>query len=115
MLLQKPIVLKYTSTKRRLFRTDAEEPFIMDNHNPLLKTMDGCDGLKTGFFYAAGFSIAATATKENKRAIAVLIGAESQRVRDANAKKMLTEGLSELATNAPPSPSSTPASEDRIR
>jgi len=107
VLLQKPTVLKYTSTKRRLFRTDAEVPFIMDNHNPLLKSMDGCDGLKTGFFYAAGFSIAATATKEDQRAIAVVLGAESQRVRDAKAKKILAEGLSELVTNQP-LPTSSP-------
>jgi D-alanyl-D-alanine carboxypeptidase (penicillin-binding protein 5/6) len=107
VLLQKPAVLKYTSTRKRLFRLDAEEPFIMENHNPLLKTMDGCDGLKTGFFYAAGFSIAASATKEDKRAIAVVIGAESQRVRDTKAKKILTDGLLELMTSVPP-PTSSP-------
>lgn len=113
VLLQKPIVLKYTSTRRRLFRTDAEEPFIMDNHNPLLKSVDGCDGLKTGFFYAAGFSIAATATRKDKRAIAVVIGAENPKVRDARAKKILTEGLSELVKHVPPPtppPSTAPTS-----
>jgi D-alanyl-D-alanine carboxypeptidase (penicillin-binding protein 5/6) len=105
VLLQRPIVLKYTSTRKRLFRTDAEEPFIMVNHNELLKTMDGCDGLKTGFFYAAGFSIAATATKKDKRAIAVVIGAQDPKVRDAKAKEILAEGLLELVTNvSPPTP-----------
>ena len=106
VLLKKPRVLQYTSTRRRLFRTDADEPFIMDNHNPLLKSMDGCDGLKTGFFYAAGFSIAATATKNDKRAVAVVIGAESQRVRDRRAKEMLAEGLVELISRTPPQPRS---------
>ncbi|UCH82932.1 MAG: D-alanyl-D-alanine carboxypeptidase [Candidatus Latescibacterota bacterium] len=111
VLVQKPIVFKYTSTRRRLFRTDADVPFEMVNHNPLLKTVDGCDGLKTGFFYAAGFSIAATAAKEGKRVIAVVIGAESQRVRDARAKKILTEGLSTLVTSEPgPTPASTRSS-----
>ncbi|UCG52658.1 MAG: D-alanyl-D-alanine carboxypeptidase [Candidatus Latescibacterota bacterium] len=113
VLLQKPIVLKYTSTKKRLFRLDAEEPFIMENHNELLKTMDGCDGLKTGFFNAAGFSIAATAAKKGKRAIAVVIGAESQKVRDAKTKKILAKGLLGLTTDVPPptppfSPTTTP-------
>jgi len=102
VLLQKPTVLKYTSTRKRLFRTNAEEPFIMVNHNELLRTMKGCDGLKTGFFYAAGFSLAATATKKDKRAIAVVIGAENQKVRDAKAKRLLAEGLSELVTNVTP-------------
>lgn len=103
VLLQRPIVLKYTSTKKRLFRTDAKEPFIMVNHNPLLKTMKGCDGLKTGFFYAAGFSIAATAKTQDKRAIAVVIGAQSQNVRDRKTKHILSDGLSELVASAPPS------------
>jgi D-alanyl-D-alanine carboxypeptidase (penicillin-binding protein 5/6) len=71
----------------------------MVNHNELLKTMDGCDGLKTGFFYAAGFSIAATATKKDKRAIAVVIGAENPKVRDTKAKEILAEGLLALVTN----------------
>ena len=60
-LLNNPDVLRYTSTSRRAFRTDAEEPFLMENHNRLLVELEGCDGLKTGFFWAAGFSIAATA------------------------------------------------------
>jgi D-alanyl-D-alanine carboxypeptidase (penicillin-binding protein 5/6) len=102
VLLQKPITLKYTSTRKRLFRTDADEPFVMISNNRLLKTMDGCDGLKTGFFYAAGFSIAATATQKDKRAIAVVIGAENPKVRDAKAKEILTKGLLELITNVPP-------------
>ena len=106
VLLEKPIVLKYTSTWTRLFRTDADEPFIMTSSNRLLKTMDGCDGLKTGFFYAAGFSIAATATRKNQRAIAVVFGAENPKVRDAKAKEILTQGLLELVTNVPlPTPS----------
>lgn len=102
MLLGDPRVLQYTSTRRRLFRTDADEPFIMDNHNPLLKTMKGCDGLKTGFFYAAGFSISATAARENRRAIAVVMGAQEQRTRDRKAKEILNRGLDDLVSGAPP-------------
>lgn len=99
-LLKKPDVLRYTSTWRRPFRTEAAEPFLMENHNNLLKTMDGCDGLKTGFFWAGGFSIAATAVDEDKRAVAVVLGAKSQRVRDKEAEKMLKEGLSKLGSNS---------------
>lgn len=98
-LLKRPDVLKYTATRRRPFRTDAPEPFIMENHNRLLGELEGCDGLKTGFFWAAGFSIAATATRENQRVIAVVLGARSERVRDEKAKEMLASGLRELASN----------------
>jgi serine-type D-Ala-D-Ala carboxypeptidase (penicillin-binding protein 5/6) len=99
-LLKKPDALRYTSTWRRPFRTEAKVPFLLENHNPLLKTMEGCDGLKTGFFWAAGFSIAATAADEDNRAIAVVLGAKSQRVRDKKAEKMLKEGLKKLASSS---------------
>jgi D-alanyl-D-alanine carboxypeptidase (penicillin-binding protein 5/6) len=105
-LLKEPCALKYTSTRRRLFRADAAEPFVMMNHNRLLTNTEGCDGLKTGYFWAAGFSVAATASKEHQRAIAVVFGASNRRVRDAKAKEMLTKGLRELVMNAsPPAPS----------
>lgn len=102
-LLKKPKALKYTSTKERPFRPDAAEPFIMRSHNYLLKNMTGCDGLKTGYFSAAGFSIAATASRNGKRAIAVVFGAVDRKVRDAKAKEILSKGLMLLVTNTPPS------------
>jgi D-alanyl-D-alanine carboxypeptidase (penicillin-binding protein 5/6) len=103
-LLKKPKALKYTSTKERPFRADTAEPFIMRNHNKLLKRIEGCDGFKTGYFRAAGFSIAATATKKDQRAIAVVFGAVDGKVRDRKAKEILTKGLMELVTNPPPPP-----------
>jgi D-alanyl-D-alanine carboxypeptidase (penicillin-binding protein 5/6) len=109
-LVKKPHVLKYTSTQVRPFRTDAAEPFIMRSHNPLLRNMKGCDGLKTGFFNAAGWSIAATASKHGQRAIAVVLGAAEQRVRDAKTKKILSEGLMQLMTS-PSAPVPAPASD----
>ena len=66
-LLKKPGALKYTSTRRRPFRADAAEPFMMRNHNRLLGRIEGCDGLKTGYFRAAGFSIAATASRKRSK------------------------------------------------
>jgi D-alanyl-D-alanine carboxypeptidase (penicillin-binding protein 5/6) len=99
-LLKKPDALKYTSTRRRPFRTEAAEPFLMENHNRLLGEVEGCDGLKTGFFWAAGFSIAATAADEDNRVVAVVLGAMNEKVRDARAKEMLAEGLTKLGANA---------------
>jgi D-alanyl-D-alanine carboxypeptidase (penicillin-binding protein 5/6) len=105
-LLKKPEALKYTSTRLRPFRADAAEPFMMLNHNRLLRSADGCDGLKTGYFRAAGYSIAATASKRTRRVIAVVLGATSARVRDAKAKELLARGLNDLTNKKPPAPSS---------
>jgi D-alanyl-D-alanine carboxypeptidase (penicillin-binding protein 5/6) len=101
-LLNHPDALKYTSTKVRLFRTDAPEPFIMRNHNHLVGNYEGCDGLKTGYFRAAGFSIAATAAKNGARVVAVIFGSVDSKVRDAKARKLLSKSLMEIAAKFPP-------------
>jgi D-alanyl-D-alanine carboxypeptidase (penicillin-binding protein 5/6) len=79
-LLKYPDTLRYTSTKERGFRNDT---FMMRNHNHLLGNFEGCDGLKTGYFTAAGFSIAATAQRNGNRVIplssAVPIGTRDPR------------------------------------
>jgi D-alanyl-D-alanine carboxypeptidase (penicillin-binding protein 5/6) len=109
-LIKRPDALKYTSTKERPFRPDAAEPFIMRSHNHLLGNIEGCDGLKTGYFSAAGFSISATAQKKGQRAIAVVMGSVDRKIRDAKTKEILTKGLMGLVLNAPPAASEpTPA------
>jgi len=94
--------LQYTSAKQRLFRAGAQ-PFVIRNHNHLVRNFEGCDGLKTGYFRAAGFSIAATATKNGNRAIAVIFGSADRRVRDAKARKLLSESLQKMDANLSPS------------
>jgi serine-type D-Ala-D-Ala carboxypeptidase (penicillin-binding protein 5/6) len=108
-IVKKPKALKYTSTKEHILRAKEGKPFIMRSHNPLLTRVPGCDGLKTGFFNAAGWSIAATATKDNRRAIAVVLGATDRRIRDKKAKMILSDGLLQLALNPSPPPAAPPA------
>ncbi|MBF0117960.1 MAG: D-alanyl-D-alanine carboxypeptidase [Desulfobacterales bacterium] len=100
-LLKHKDALRYTSTQEKPFRPNIETPFIMRNHNHLLGSLEGCDGFKTGYFRAGGFSIAATATKKGARAIAVVIGSFDRKVRDAKAKELLSKGLIELAKTTP--------------
>ncbi len=90
-LSKMPEALKYTSTKERGFR---EGKFIMRNHNHLLGEVEGCDGFKTGYFKAAGFSIAATAKRGGVRIIAIVMGSEDRKVRDAKAAEFLAKGFS---------------------
>lgn len=103
-LLKHPDALKYTSTIVRPFRTNAPDPFIMRNHNHLVGDFKGCDGLKTGFFYLAGFSITATAVNSKGRAIAVVLGSSYSKVRDKKARELLSTGLMEIAAKPPPPP-----------
>ena len=89
-LARRPEALKYTSTKERGFR---EGKFIMRNHNHLLGVIEGCDGFKTGFFEAAGFSMAVTAKRGGVRIIAIVMGSMNRKVRDAKASELLAKGF----------------------
>ena len=102
-LCKHPDVFKYTSTKTRGFRQDT---FGMQNHNKMLWTFPGCDGFKTGYYTAAGYSIAATATRNGARVIAVVLGSRERTVRDAKAAELLSKAF--LAAPRPAAPA-TPA------
>lgn len=102
-LINKPATFEYTSTKVRDFRGGA---FVMRTHNHLLESVFGCDGLKTGYFSAAGFSIAATAQRKGVRILALVLGSKDRKVRDAKASEFLNKGF----TLVPPSLEATSVS-----
>jgi D-alanyl-D-alanine carboxypeptidase (penicillin-binding protein 5/6) len=68
----------------------------IDNHNHLLKTMPGVDGIKTGYTNAAGFTLAASAAKDGVRLIAVVLGGPSRMMRDNNVTELLDTGFDVL-------------------
>jgi len=68
---------------------------IVRNYNPLLGRYPGADGMKTGFICASGFNLVATATRNNKRLIAVVLGAPSGAVRAMKAAELLEGGFSQ--------------------
>jgi len=66
---------------------------IMRNHNKLIDRYPGTDGMKTGFICAAGFNVVATATRGNKRLIAVVLGARSSQQRALETARLLERGF----------------------
>lgn len=92
-LLQHSETLTYTSVFKKGFRNDT---FIMQNHNHLLTSFDGCDGLKTGYYTKAGYSIAATAKRKEARVIAVVLGSVNKKIRDRKAAELLSKGFMNL-------------------
>lgn len=93
-LLKYPDCLRYTSCREHGFR---DNKFIMRNHNRLLASFPGCDGLKTGYFKNAGYSVAATAKRGNNRVIAVVLDSKSRILRDQKAAELLTKGFTIMA------------------
>lgn len=69
------------------------------NRNGLLwdKTMN-VDGLKTGHTSGAGFNLIASAVDGNRRLIAVVMGAESPKGREEQARKLLQWGQQNFST-----------------
>jgi len=66
---------------------------VMRNTNSLIGRYQGADGGKTGFICASGFNVAASATRNGRRLIAVVLGAPSSPVRGAKAAGMLERGF----------------------
>ena len=65
----------------------------MRNYNTLIARYPGADGMKTGFICASGFNLVATATRGNRRLIAVVLGARSSAVRAVKAAQLLESGF----------------------
>jgi D-alanyl-D-alanine carboxypeptidase len=66
---------------------------VVRNYNTLLGRYPGADGMKTGFICAAGFNLVATATRDGRRLIAVVLGAPSAAVRAEQAARLLEQGF----------------------
>jgi len=66
---------------------------ITQNFNKLIGRYPGADGFKTGFICASGYNLMASATRNGKRLIAVVLGASSGRMRAVRAVQLLDRGF----------------------
>lgn len=96
-------VLKYTSVKVRTFGPKRPTPMIMKNHNNLLGQLAGVDGLKTGYTKGAGYCLSATAERNGRRVILVIMGAfgpnhtvDFGRSRDRKAIELIERGFTAM-------------------
>jgi D-alanyl-D-alanine carboxypeptidase len=66
--------------------------------NGILGTYRGADGLKTGSTCEAGYNLVASAVRDGRRLIGVVLGADSPAIRSAEMTKLLDEGFAVAAT-----------------
>jgi D-alanyl-D-alanine carboxypeptidase len=66
---------------------------VLRNYNTLINRYPGADGMKTGFICASGFNLVASATRDGKRLIAVVLGAASSPVRAVKAAQLFERGF----------------------
>lgn len=66
------------------------------NHNRLLGTYQGMDGMKTGYISASGFNLVASAVRNNRRIIAVVFGGRTSKSRNAHMEVLLDRGFNKV-------------------
>lgn len=72
--------------------------YTQPNRNPLLGTMDGADGLKTGHLDASGYGLTASAVRDGVRRIVVLNGMPSMQARAQEAERLMRTAFSAFET-----------------
>lgn len=89
-----PDALHYHQQKSFAYQPRSQkQPIVQYNRNGLLGTYEGADGLKTGHLNAAGYNLVATAKQGERRLIAVVMGAKSEKSREAIATELLNYGF----------------------
>jgi D-alanyl-D-alanine carboxypeptidase len=68
---------------------------VTQNFNKLIGRYPGADGFKTGFICASGYNLVASATRNGKRLIAVVLGSSSGTARAVRAAQLLERGFAD--------------------
>lgn len=91
-----PVNYRYFSTPS--FRFHGR---VIQNHDHLLETYPGADGIKTGFVTASGFNLVTSAIRSDIRLIGVVLGASRAVERDLHMAVLLNAGF-DMMDVAPP-------------
>ncbi|WP_426418635.1 serine hydrolase [Bradyrhizobium genosp. A] len=88
-----PRYYRYFSTTSFTWRGEQ-----IRNHNHLLGSVEGVDGIKTGYTRASGFNLVTSMRRGNRHLIGVVLGGRSGSSRDAVMRNLLAENLEKGAT-----------------
>tara|TARA_B100001123_G_scaffold449341_1_gene614283 strand:- start:1291 stop:2406 length:1116 start_codon:yes stop_codon:yes gene_type:complete len=85
----------------KYYQLFKEEKFVWKdktykNHNKLLKSYPGADGIKTGYIRASGFQLAFSAVRDNRRLIGVYFGGDTAKHRDNTLKFLMNKEFGEV-------------------
>ena len=87
--------VEWASLEKYAFRADTNKPTLLANHNRLLSTTIGVNGMKTGYTKRAGYCIAATSERSGRRLIAVTTGFRSGKRRDEFTRNLIDWGYTQ--------------------
>lgn len=97
-LLNHEEITDYTSIYEDYLRKGKDNEFWLVNTNKLVRFYPGVDGLKTGYTSEAKYCLTATAKKNGMRVIAVVMGAETPKVRNSVVSNMLDYSFQHFET-----------------
>ena len=96
LITKYPQILKYSSIwMENITHVTAQgtKEFGLTNTNKLIRSLDGCVGLKTGSTSKARFCVSAVAKRENLTLLAVVMGAPDSKIRNRDAASLLNYGF----------------------
>jgi D-alanyl-D-alanine carboxypeptidase len=70
----------------------------LENHNRMLASYAGADGLKTGYTNASGFNLVMSAVRDNRRLIGVVMGGNTAFQRDRLMAELMDRGFATAQT-----------------
>ena len=88
-----PKYYRYFATNDFRFRGS-----VIRNHNHLLGSVEGVDGIKTGYTRASGFNLVTSIRRGNRHIVAVVMGGRSASSRDGVMRGLLAEHMNEAST-----------------
>jgi D-alanyl-D-alanine carboxypeptidase len=83
-----PRYYKYFSTAAFVYHGHA-----IRNHNHLLGSVEGVDGIKTGFTRASGFNLVTSVRRGGRHLVAVVLGGPTAAQRDARMRELISSNI----------------------
>jgi D-alanyl-D-alanine carboxypeptidase len=83
-----PRYYKYFSTAVFVYHGHA-----IRNHNHLLGSVEGVDGIKTGFTQASGFNLVTSVRRGGRYLVAVVLGGRTSAQRDAHMRELISSNI----------------------
>jgi len=83
-----PRYYKYFSTAAFVYHGHA-----IRNHNHLLGSVEGVDGIKTGFTRASGFNLVTSVRRGGRHLVAVVLGGSTAGQRDARMRELISSNI----------------------
>ncbi len=72
---------------------------FMSNHNSLLRTVDGVDGIKTGYTEASGYNLISSTGRTGRRVVGVILGERSNGARDVHMRNLIEACIPQASTH----------------